>query len=205
MKLPKEKSAAAAREVKRRLENPLTEAQKAEKVAVEAERLLKIQRTVDRNSERLRVMVERRSAAGAEGLAAEASRNSTRRKLRPLTIDEKAEKAKAETERRSVGGAEFLAAEATRNSGHRKANPLTDEQKAKKAVANATRYRQSRLNIEKKAKKVRIETERRNAESSQAVVVRLLDQRHHYATRSTTVADPVVENALVSNKILNDQ
>ncbi len=80
MKLPKEKSAAAARHAKRRLENPLKEAQKAGKVAVEAERLRKIQRTVDRNSERLRAMAERRSAAGAdEGLAAEASRNSTRR------------------------------------------------------------------------------------------------------------------------------
>ena len=54
MKLPKEKTAAAARHAKRRLENPLTEAQKSEKAAVEAERLRKIQRTADRNSERLR-------------------------------------------------------------------------------------------------------------------------------------------------------
>jgi hypothetical protein len=43
MKLPKDKSAVAACEAKRRLENPLTEAQKAEKVAVNAERLRKIQ------------------------------------------------------------------------------------------------------------------------------------------------------------------
>ena len=43
MKLTKEKSAASAREAKRRLENPLTEAKKAEKVAAEAERLHKIQ------------------------------------------------------------------------------------------------------------------------------------------------------------------
>ena len=42
MNLPKEKSADAARLAKRRLENPLTEAQKAEKAAVNAERLLKI-------------------------------------------------------------------------------------------------------------------------------------------------------------------
>ena len=42
MKLPKEKSAVAARHAKRRLENPLTETQKAEKAAVEAERLRKI-------------------------------------------------------------------------------------------------------------------------------------------------------------------
>jgi len=67
MKIPKEKSATAAREAKRRLENPLIEAHKAEKVAADAERLRKIQRTADRNSERLRV---RRSAAGTEGLAA---------------------------------------------------------------------------------------------------------------------------------------
>ena len=64
MKLPKEKSAAAARHAKRRLENPLTEAQKVEKAAVEAERLRKIKRTTDRNSERLRAKAERRSASG---------------------------------------------------------------------------------------------------------------------------------------------
>jgi len=40
MKLPKEKSAAAAREATRRLENPLTKVQKAEKAAVDADRLL---------------------------------------------------------------------------------------------------------------------------------------------------------------------
>ena len=53
MKLSKEKSAVAAREAKRRLENPLTEAQKAGKFASEAKRLRKIQRERDRNSERL--------------------------------------------------------------------------------------------------------------------------------------------------------
>ncbi len=42
MKVPKEKTAAAARDAKRRLENPLTEAQKAEKAAAESERLRKI-------------------------------------------------------------------------------------------------------------------------------------------------------------------
>ncbi len=51
MKLPNEKYVAAAREAKRRLENPLTEAQKAEKSTVEAERLRKIHRAADRNSE----------------------------------------------------------------------------------------------------------------------------------------------------------
>ncbi len=106
MKSPNEKSAAATREAKRRLENPLTEAQKAEKAAVEAERLRKIQRTAYRNSERLRAMAKRRSVAGAEGLATEASRKSARRKSHPLTVDEKAEKAKADAERRSVAGAE---------------------------------------------------------------------------------------------------
>ena len=205
MKLPKEKSAAAAREAKRRLENPLTEAQKAEKATVDAERLRKIQRTADRNSERLRVMAERRSAAGAEGLATEASRLLTRRKLHPLTVDEKAEKVRVETERRNVEGAEFLAVEAARKSARRKTNPLTADQKAKKAVANAIRYRQSRLTVEQKAEKVRIETERRNAESSQAEVIRLIDQRHRYATRSATVADSVVANALVLNNVMNVQ
>ena len=75
MKLQNEKSAAVANKAKRRLENPLTEAQKAEKAANdEAERLRKIHRTADRNSERARVEAERRSVAGAEGLAVEASR-----------------------------------------------------------------------------------------------------------------------------------
>ncbi len=61
-----------------------------------------------------RVNAERRSAAGAEGLAAEAYRKSTRRKCHPLTIEEKAEKARVDAERRNVAGAEFVAAEATR-------------------------------------------------------------------------------------------
>ena len=58
-------------------------------------------------------MAETRSATGAKGLAAEAFRNSTRRKLHPLTVDEKAEKARTEAEGRSVAGAELLADEAT--------------------------------------------------------------------------------------------
>ena len=73
----------------------MTEAQKVEKATVDAERLRKIQRSADRNSERIRAMAERRSAAGAEGLATEASKKSTRRKSHPLTADEKAEKARA--------------------------------------------------------------------------------------------------------------
>ncbi len=145
MKLPKEKSAVAAREAIRQLENPLTEAQNSEKGAVETERIRKIQRTKDRNSENLRAMAERRSVAGAEGLAAEASRKSSRRKSHPLTADEKAEKARADAERRNVAGAKFVVADAIRKSAHRKINPSTVEHKAKKAVADAIRYRQSRL------------------------------------------------------------
>jgi hypothetical protein len=205
MKLPKEKSAAAALHAKRRLENTLTKAQKAEKAAVEAERLRKIQRTADRNSERLRAKAERRSVARVEGLATEASRLSTRCKLHPLTVDEKAEKARLEAVRRSVAGTEFLAAEAARKSACLKTNPLTAEQKAKKAVADFVRNRQSRLSVDQKAEKVRIDTERRNAESSQAALVRLIYRRHRYATRSATVADSVVVNASVSNKVLNVQ
>jgi len=132
MKLPKEKSAAAARVAKRRLENPLTKAQKVEKATVEAELLLKIQRTAYRNSERLRAMSERRSVAGAEGLATEASRNSTRRKLHPFTVDEKAEKVRVETERRNDTCDKFSVVESARLSSRHKTNPLTAEQKAKK-------------------------------------------------------------------------
>ena len=61
------------------------------------------------------------------------------------------------------------------------------------------------LTAEQKAEKVRIEIERRNAESSKAASVRLLDRRHRYATRSATVADSIVANALVSNNVLNVQ
>ena len=99
MKLPNEKTAVAAREAKCRLENLVTEAQKPQKAAVEAARKCKVQRTAYRNSERLRAMAARRSAAGVEGLATEASRLSIRRKSHPLTVDEKAEKVRVETER----------------------------------------------------------------------------------------------------------
>ena len=58
MKLPKEKFAASARDAKRQLENPMKEAQKIEKAAVDADRLQKIQRTAYRNRERLRSMAE---------------------------------------------------------------------------------------------------------------------------------------------------
>ena len=141
MKLPKEKSAATACEEIRRLENPLKEAQKFEKAAAEAHRLRKIQRTTDRNSERLRAMAERRSAAGFQEFVAEASRKSTRRKSNPLTVDEKAEKARVDLKGRNAASAEFLVDEAARLSTHRKTNPWTVEQKPEKVVANATCYR----------------------------------------------------------------
>ncbi len=48
------KTVVAARKAKRRLENPLTKAQKAKKVVAEAERQRKIQRTADEKCERLR-------------------------------------------------------------------------------------------------------------------------------------------------------
>ena len=57
MKASKEKTAAAARDSKRRLENPLTEAHKV----AEAERQRKIKQMADKKCENLRVMAERRS------------------------------------------------------------------------------------------------------------------------------------------------
>jgi len=144
-----------ARHAKRRLENPLTKAQKSGKAVAKADRLRKVQRTADRNSETLIAMPERRSVAGAEGLAAEAFRKSTRRKSHPLIVDQKAEKVRVETERGNVAGAEFLAAEATRLSGRRKTNLSTVEHTAKTYVADAVRYRPSRLIVdEQKAKKI---------------------------------------------------
>jgi len=162
----------------------LNEAQKAEKVAAnEANRQRKIWRTADRNSGRARAEAERRSRAGFERLAVEASRKSTRRKTQQLTAEEKAEKARLEARRRSTARAELLAAKAIRKSAHRKTNALTVEQKAEKAVADATRYRKPRLTVEQKAENVILVTERRNAKSSQAAIVRLLDRRHRYAIR----------------------
>ncbi len=73
MKASKKKTAAAARHAKRRLENPLTEAEKAEKMVAEAERQRRIQRTADEKCEKLRAMAKKRCAAGVEGLATEAT------------------------------------------------------------------------------------------------------------------------------------
>ena len=53
MKLPKHKFAAVVDKAKRRLENPFTKTQKAEKAVTEAERLRNIQRAANRNSDRL--------------------------------------------------------------------------------------------------------------------------------------------------------
>ncbi len=67
MKSTKQKSAAAAREAKRRLKNPLTETQKADKAAVEAERIRKILRMADRNSERLELWRRDEALQGLKG------------------------------------------------------------------------------------------------------------------------------------------
>ncbi len=56
-----------AREAKRRLENPLKEAQKAENVVAEVERQRKILWTADQKCERLRAMAERKRAKGVTG------------------------------------------------------------------------------------------------------------------------------------------
>ena len=50
---------AAARKAKRRFENPLTEAQKAEFIVAEAKRQQKSQRAADEKYERLRAKAER--------------------------------------------------------------------------------------------------------------------------------------------------
>ena len=165
----------------------------------------KIRRAANSNSEKARVEAERRSAAGVEGLAAEAFRKSTRRKSHLLAVDEKSEKARVDAEKRNAARAKFLVVEAARSSARIKINPLKVEQKAEIAVADADRYRQCRLTVEQNAENFRIETERRNAESSQVVLVRLIVKRHRYATRYATVADSVVVNPFVSNKVLNVQ
>jgi hypothetical protein len=102
MKARKEKIVVAARETKRRLDNPFSEAEKAEKSVAQAERRRKIHRTADEKCERARVEAERRCAAGVEGLAAEATRKSSRRKCHPLTNEQKFEKARVNDARRSA-------------------------------------------------------------------------------------------------------
>jgi hypothetical protein len=59
MKASKGKTAAAARNAKRRLEIPLTEAQKSEKIVAEVERQQKIRRTAVEKIEKSRVEAER--------------------------------------------------------------------------------------------------------------------------------------------------
>jgi len=133
MKLPKEKFEALARDkAKRRLENLLTLFQKVEEDAADAERLCKIQRAAYINKEKLRVMAERRRVAGAEGLAVEASRKSTRRKSHPFIVDKKAEEARVDAERRNAASVEFVVAEVARLSTCLMTNPLTAEQRLKK-------------------------------------------------------------------------
>jgi hypothetical protein len=92
MKARKEKSVVATRETKRRLDNArqsasekCSEAEKAKKSVAEAERQRKIHRMADKKCERSRVEAERRCAAGVEGLTADATRKSFRRKCHPLT------------------------------------------------------------------------------------------------------------------------
>ena len=59
--------------------------------------------------------------------------------------------------------------------------------------------------FEQRVEKVRIETERHNAKTSQDATIRLFDDRHRhrYATRLATVAYFDVANALISDKVLN--
>ena len=71
MKASKEKNVIAARDAKRRLENPLTEVQKSKIVVDEAERQRKIKRTADKKCERPRIVAKGRCTAGVEGLAVE--------------------------------------------------------------------------------------------------------------------------------------
>jgi hypothetical protein len=80
MQTSKQKSAAAERDAKHRLENPLTEAKNDEKIVVEAERQQKIRQTAEEKCERLRAKAERRCVAGLKGLAVEATRKSSRHK-----------------------------------------------------------------------------------------------------------------------------
>jgi hypothetical protein len=58
---------------------------------------------------------------------------------------------------------------------------------------------------EQNYEKARIETKRRKTKTSQVATIRLIDVRycHPYATRSATVANRVVANALVLDRVLN--
>jgi hypothetical protein len=112
-----------------------------------------------------------------------------------------------------------LAANPIRKSLHRKSRPLIDEQRVQEAVVDAGRERHVRLTAVQRSEKARVEAERNSAvkltvehkfenarfevdrrtgKSSQAAAIRLIDKRHCYVTRSSTVADRVVPtNVLV--------
>ena len=144
MKASKETTAVATRKAKRRLENPLTEAQKAEKNVAEVERYRKVLRTADAKCEWARVEAERRCAAGVEWLVVEAMRKLSRRKWHALTYEQKSEKARVEVERRS--GIKF-----------------TDEQNSEKARVEAERWRAIKFTIEQKSSKAKVKAERQRA------------------------------------------
>ena len=88
MKVSKRKTAVAERKTKRCLENLLTEAQKSEKVAAEAERQRKIQRTAVEKSEKARVEAERRSVIKlTDEQKSEMTRlDAKRRRIVPLNL-----------------------------------------------------------------------------------------------------------------------
>ena len=106
--------------------------QKAEKIAAEAERQRKIQRTADEKCERLRPMAKRRCAAGVEGLATKTNRHLSRRKGHPLTNEQKYKNTRVDDERRS-------------------AIKLTAQQKSQKARVQAERRSAIKLTNEQKS------------------------------------------------------
>ncbi len=119
----------------------MTEAQFLKKLVAKAGRQRKIQRTAGEKCERFRAKAERRCAAGVEGLAAKATRKSSRRKWHPLTYEQKYEKARVEVERRS-------------------AIKLVVEQKSEKARVEIVRRIAMKLTVEQKYEKARVDAER---------------------------------------------
>ena len=80
---------------------------------------------------------------------------------------------------------------------------IVDQNYGKASRVEAKRRSAIKLPVEKKTKKARVQAERLARASSQAATIRLIDNRHSYATRSTTVADRAISNVLVLGWDLN--
>ena len=119
----------------------MTDAEKAAKARVEAERREVIKLTVEQKVEKAIIEAERRDVI-------------------KFTVEQKVEKARVEAERRIAAGVELLAAETRRKAERRGAKFLQVAAIRLIDDRHRHRYAKPRLTVEQKEKNVRIETEK---------------------------------------------